>query len=59
MTKAEFHNGLRLLRFVEPYKLTRSFSDRAAFDRDPYSFFIKCDDAVRELIWNEMYPEAP
>lgn len=57
MTKAEFHNGLRLLRFVEPHKLELTVSENLAFETGPYSFFVKCDDAVRDRIWNEMYPE--
>lgn len=57
MTKAEFHNGLRLLRFVEPEKLGLTRPDSVKFEKDPCSFFIKCGGVIRDRIWNAMYPE--
>jgi len=55
MTQAEFHNALRLLRFVEPEEINPdNLGAVAAFESNPYNFFIRCDQPTRDRIWAAM-----
>lgn len=64
MTLAEFHNGLRLLRSIDEHEVCAARASSAGgvllpdryeeFRRDPYRFFITCDDDEMAVIWAAM-----
>ena len=55
MTQAEFHNGLRTLRCLDRGELKFLTGPQwISFARDPYRFFIRCDDETADKIWNAL-----
>lgn len=55
MTQAEFHNGLRILGSLDRGELKfLSGLHWISFARDPYRFFIHCDDETADQIWAAM-----
>jgi hypothetical protein len=53
--KAEFHNGLRILGCLDRGELKfLTGAQWISFARDPYRFFIRCDDSTADKIWLAM-----
>lgn len=58
MTKGEFHNGLRILLSIDRDQLAAigvigktDLNAWSEFRRDPFRWFINCDDARAEKLW--------
>jgi len=58
MTLREFHNALRVLRSIDRHELVDfgvlaadDDAKWAAFQADPYRWFIRADDATAQSLW--------
>lgn len=58
MTKAEFHNALRIMRSIDRHELIEAGMEMTpgdgkfpAFRDDPCGWFIRASDADADVIW--------
>jgi hypothetical protein len=53
ITKAEFHNALRILRSIDSDELGHP-DWWQYFQQNPYGYFIRCSDFNADMIWRVM-----
>lgn len=51
MTRHEFLNCLRSLHCIDTGDVALPRARAVAFVRDPFLFFMRCDDETAEVIW--------
>lgn len=52
MTRAEFHNALRILNSIDQYEVPFLMPEQwVAFQDNPFRFFITCDDETCDALW--------
>lgn len=56
----DFHNLLRVMLGIDHHEVSFMSGDvYTAFARDPYRFFIRCDDETADKIWAAVEKRAP